>query len=285
MIADLLTFSTWATKQGWYVAPVKEKVSYVWHTQASRSGADLWEWFGPDSKANYTGYVVCLKKSQLMVVDVDSEDEPLPGPLDETFTVQTSEEYKLHFYYEDPEGLSKYLPAGGKWGQYKGAHGSKGGYVIGPGSLHPSGATYTPLLGTRRSVAMMPQWTRELALARREETKKKASPLMRGIPPGLEEFVTEEWVQEELYRELELLAAIQLGYRNTESLPILAGIARLCNLAPDILSVAEAWKFICKVTEPSSRKRDPQHWHMASLRKRWSYVLQTERKKTNASQF
>jgi len=74
---NLLDCALWAVRQGWYVLPVvgKEPMRpggrfHLTWDHASNSGADVYEWFGPDGWPGFTGYAVVLKPSGLAVADV-----------------------------------------------------------------------------------------------------------------------------------------------------------------------------------------------------------------------
>lgn len=89
--------------------------------------------------ADFNVGVVCGSVSNLFVVDVDSEEgqtfyDSFAPPL--TPTVRTSK--GRHFYFRYPKGLRNRVRVGDVPLDVRG----EGGFVVGPGSLHPSGEAY-----------------------------------------------------------------------------------------------------------------------------------------------
>lgn len=157
-----------AHARGWSVFPVgqdpetgeNKRPLVKWREWSVPSGrADdlfaLWQ-----DKSRVTGYGIDCGRSRLVVLDEDATDalaelcqangwEPLPP----TFTVTTGR--GRHFYYlapTDGREIRNYVKADGAEVDIRGV----GGYVVGPGSLHASGAVYA--IEDARNPVALPEW-------------------------------------------------------------------------------------------------------------------------------
>jgi AAA domain/Bifunctional DNA primase/polymerase, N-terminal len=96
------------------------------------------EWWGPDGDpCNNIG--IDLGRSNLTVLDFDAGDPPANLNLPKTFTVRTGK--GQHVYFQGTYPQQDLYFAGKHVGEVK----SAGGYVVGPRSLHPTGAVYEPI--------------------------------------------------------------------------------------------------------------------------------------------
>jgi len=138
----------------------------VWSDiQAPATDAQLEQWFGPD--ALVANVAVAAGPSRLLIVD---EDEPgvfdkyaakVGAEIPDTFTVTTGprgDGRGRHWYFTAPAGLALgnvtgVLPAGL---DVRGGRGF-GGYVIGPGSQHWTGVSYTAD-DWDAALAAVPEW-------------------------------------------------------------------------------------------------------------------------------
>lgn len=140
-IDDALTGAIWAARRGWKVHPCNGKVPTTqWADTATDDVEVIVSWFAGAS----LNYGIACGPSGLLVVDDDDQGNALARYADsigqeipDTLTVATGR--GLHYFFRQPAtpvGCSSgNLPPGI---DVKGA----GGYVIGPGSRHSSGATY-----------------------------------------------------------------------------------------------------------------------------------------------
>jgi hypothetical protein len=151
-MSDLLKAALNCVEKGWFVFPLLEKekkpdLSLVphWSENSSNDAERIREWWTKSPNANIG---IDLNRSNLTVLDFDSGDAPPNIGLPETFVVKTSR--GQHWYYAGPAAQGDIYFGGKHVGEVK----SAGGYVVGPKSLHPSGATYSVL--SRANVADAP---------------------------------------------------------------------------------------------------------------------------------
>ena len=140
-MSDLLKVALNCVEKGWYVFPLQERekkpdLSLVphWSEDSSNDAAKINEWWTKSPNANIG---IDLEKSDLTVLDFDGGDCPPNLNLPETFVVRTGR--GQHWYYAGKQPQGDMYFAEKSIGQVK----SGGGYVVGPRSLHPSGATYS----------------------------------------------------------------------------------------------------------------------------------------------
>ena len=121
--------------------------------------------------------VITGKQSGIIVLDVDNEEifsqacKANNWIVPETFTVRTGKGY--HYYYQLPEGDKEYRNRSKKdegWDIR-----ANGGYVVAPGSIHPSGSVYT--LANDRAFNMAPEWLlqRSLEVAVKSQANRRRS--------------------------------------------------------------------------------------------------------------
>jgi putative DNA primase/helicase len=124
------------------------------------------------------------------VIDTDEPDALVQavaefGELPETFTVVSGREGGLHSYFYAPEGFE---PAGNSTGQLpKGidVRAGKRGFVVGFGSVHPSGTAYST--ETRAEIAELPAaWTDALREPANAAYDRSPSPARFRAPAGNE---------------------------------------------------------------------------------------------------
>jgi hypothetical protein len=275
-VSDLYAWARWAIAQGWYIAPSEGKISLGWQKLLSNDPDQIRDWFSEGLIADTTtGYAVCLKKSSLMVIDVDHPEVPLPGELPPTLTVETSGPGKRHFYYRDAAGNSRQLkkhPSG--WGDFKGAHGVHGGYVIGPGSGHPSGAFYR-LCDPALAVAdEWPQWAVEWA---RQAPSQPSGPVGTATPVGLEEMMDDGNSLVAIRRCLDQLASIKAkgdgSGRHVAALGPLGELARIALAKENNYTAKEIIAEVAKVLQPVLVKRHRDDWELHDLKSSWKYVM------------
>lgn len=115
--------------------------------------------------------ICCGPASGILVLDVDNREEFEKFCADngismqmDTLTVQSSDEhYHLYFQYPD-DGLDYGCRAQGKSGCGFDVRGN-GGYVIGPGSIHPVSKTYYEIINPA-PIADAPEWLKNWTLHR-----------------------------------------------------------------------------------------------------------------------
>jgi hypothetical protein len=124
-----------AAQLGWHVFPVEprgKRPLVKWRDESTTDPVRLTSWWEAWPDANIG---IDTGKSDLLVVDVDPGGQ-LPFELPATLEVTTGR--GRHLYYAGHDGIgnsaSKLAPNVDTRGD--------GGYVLGPGSVHPSGATY-----------------------------------------------------------------------------------------------------------------------------------------------
>ncbi|MDT0449935.1 bifunctional DNA primase/polymerase [Streptomyces hesseae] len=131
---------------GLYVFPVtyrgKAPACPAWPAEATRNPAMLKKWFG--SGLHNIG--VAMKRSDVIGIDIDragafeEAEEAFPGIWAPTFTITTAK--GRHLYYRVPDvELGNYTGRLPKNIDVRGIKGD-GGYLVGPGSRHESGALY-----------------------------------------------------------------------------------------------------------------------------------------------
>jgi hypothetical protein len=130
-------------QRGWFVFPLQERMKTPdlslaphWSENSSNDSKQIEERWAKSPAANIG---VDLGKSNLTVLDFDSGDAPPNIGLPASFGVKTAR--GQHLYFSGISAQSKMNFGGKLVGDVK----SAGGYVVGPKSLHPSGAIYKPL--------------------------------------------------------------------------------------------------------------------------------------------
>jgi hypothetical protein len=139
-MSDMLKVALNCAQKGWFVFPLLEgkktpdlSLAPPWSENSSNDSKQIEYWWAKNPKANVG---VDLGKSNLTVLDFDSGYAPPNIGLSETFGVKTSR--GQHLYFSGISAQGKMSFAGKLVGDVK----SAGGYVVGPKSLHPSGAVY-----------------------------------------------------------------------------------------------------------------------------------------------
>ena len=193
LFADRLESAQWCAHRGWAVFPLRGKEpTGRWQTQATTDPAGFAAWFiGSDLNLG-----LACGPSGLVVVD---EDEPggfaayaasVGEVVPPTFTVRTAR--GRHFYFA--AGEHQLGNAAGPLKPFGVDVRGFGGYVVGPGSVHPSGARYLPDDPGAR-LAPVPTWLgaalREVVARVTESGHGWLDPPARGlaglpevIPPG-----------------------------------------------------------------------------------------------------
>jgi hypothetical protein len=149
---NLLETALKCVQRGWYIFPLQAKgkrpnlaLCPHWSTDSTNDAEKVREWWTKSPDANIG---VDLGKSNLTVLDFDAGDPPPELGLPDTLTVRTSR--GSHVYFQGKSTQSNMNFGGQHVGELK----SDGGYVVGPRSLHPSGATYEPIDSSK--VAQLP---------------------------------------------------------------------------------------------------------------------------------
>ncbi len=129
--------------------------------------------------------------SGIFVVDLDGDEAVrhlyAQGPIPKTFTVRTGrEEMGVHLYFQCPPDFEVKNDQGRRLGHVKVDVRGEGGYVVGPGSPHLSGKTYTILDASPPAPA--PAWMldklRATAQERREACTGAPKPVDLDTPLG-----------------------------------------------------------------------------------------------------
>jgi hypothetical protein len=178
LFADRLESAQWCAHQGWAVFPLRGKEpTGRWQTQATTDPTQFAAWFiGSDLNLG-----IACGPSGLVVVDEDqpggfaayaaSVGEIVPP----TFTVRTAR--GRHFYFA--AGEHQLGNAAGPLKPFGVDVRGFGGYVVGPGSVHASGARYLPDDPGAR-LAPVPTW---LVAALREVVPRVTDSGHRWIDP------------------------------------------------------------------------------------------------------
>jgi hypothetical protein len=171
---------TQAIAQGWSVIPVigKNQIPLKWKKyQTIRATRDVaWSWIGQWPSCNLG--IVTGQVSDLVVLDVDGPEGQATlaqfDALPKTVTALTGK--GMHFYFRHP-GVSIRNQQSFR-GDLEGMDiRGDGGYVVGPGSVHESGAIYRWDRGRSPeevAVADMPKWLVDLCLRYQNETSPGA---------------------------------------------------------------------------------------------------------------
>ncbi|WP_158296599.1 phage/plasmid primase, P4 family [Nocardioides albidus] len=171
-----LAWAQWAAARGWHVFPVRGKTPLLrhWPEQATTDPDQTRRWFATDNAPNVG---IACGLSGLLVVD---EDEPLAlekwaadhgHEVPETFAV-LSREGRRHLYFAVADGQEFGNSRGALKGYGCDVRG-KGGFVVGPGSVHETGSTYTPV-ALNIAPAPVPDWLAE-ALTKPEPRTSNSS--------------------------------------------------------------------------------------------------------------
>ncbi len=180
----------WATARhaiakGWRVFPLKGKVPLTprgFH-DASSDPADLERWEAEHPSANVG--VATGRASGILVLDIDgpegearlAELTAAHGPLPATFTVATARGRHLYARYPADRDIRIGAGLGGQPGlDWRG----DGGYVVLPGSIHPSGAVYS--VADRTPPADFPDWLLDLMTRRAPARPEPADPTPAPAP-------------------------------------------------------------------------------------------------------
>jgi hypothetical protein len=179
-MSDMLKVALNCAQKGWFVFPLEAgkktpDLSLVphWSEDSSKDLKQIEEWWTKKPNDNIG---IDLGRSNLTVLDFDSGDAPPNIGLPETFAVKTDR--GQHWYYSGLAAQGDMHFGGKHVGEVK----SAGGYVVGPKSLHPSGATYSVL--SRASVANTPHELVVKLKARGPEPKDPVSVEGGPIPYG-----------------------------------------------------------------------------------------------------
>lgn len=159
-----LAWALWAAERGWHVHPltVRDKSPLLrhWQEQATTDAAQIEKWFAGTTR----NVGIACGPSGLLVID---EDEPLAlekfaadhgHEMPETFSVE-SRPGRRHLYFAVSEGQQFSNARGSLKGYGLDVRGN-GGNVAGPGSVHPTGSTYTPI-DLDLAPAPVPDWLAE----------------------------------------------------------------------------------------------------------------------------
>jgi putative DNA primase/helicase len=178
---SLLPHALACVERGWYVFPLlpgkKEPATAHGFKDASNDPGHVSRWWTEDPRYNIG---IACGASNLCVLDFDDPSAlgcyVAKASLPDTFTVKTS------------RGVHKYLagvhPSGNLF--VKGEIKSAGGYVVGPGSIHPDGSVYTII--ENRPLAPTPN----VILRDRPHTRQENGPLPR-LHPEFNREIFEKW--------------------------------------------------------------------------------------------
>ncbi len=151
-MSDLLKSALNCIEKGWFIFPLLEKekkpdlsLAPHWSEDSSNDVEKITEWWTKNPNANIG---VDLGRSGLTVLDFDDGEPPPNLGLPQTLVVRTSR--GQHWYYSGPAAQGDMYFGGKHVGEVK----STGGYVVGPRSLHESGAKYSVI--NRATVADAP---------------------------------------------------------------------------------------------------------------------------------
>lgn len=175
---NLIDAIDWAVDRGWAVFPnhngSKAPATPHGFKDATTDYDQIIAWLKSGKTATWsvrTGTEDASTGRYLVVVDVDDPDAVanLPGELPDTFEVRTGK--GMHYWYLADEPIRGHVPTQGI--DVKGV----GGYVLLPGSLHPSGAVYEAL-NDPLNLHTAPEWLYTTATERR--TYDIAEPVLAG---------------------------------------------------------------------------------------------------------
>jgi len=180
-------------KQGFALLPLKpaSKIPYLELLPSTRQGQASWslyqlrpasesevkDWFNFDPDCNYGIITGPASIGGLYVLDVDQVKKLPAKELPPTVTAQTGRGF--HYYFKSNQELpgQKF-----EFGELKGA----GGYVVGPGSLHESGAIYSfvdMLSLAETEIAQLPEWLLSEQAARAAKPMTAARKPLSSLKP------------------------------------------------------------------------------------------------------
>jgi putative DNA primase/helicase len=204
MPPDLLEAALAFAARGWPVFPCvnKRPATPRGFHDATTNAATIARWWGARA---YNIGIACGPASALCVLDIDGPDAELGGELPPTLEASTGR--GRHLYFADRDGLPT---SAGRIAPGVDARGA-GGYVIGPPSLHPSGARYA----WRNDLAPepVPDWLRRLA-HRPPSISERASAGIRPPVTGPAPADSGAYGKAALAAEVAELARCQRGQRN-----------------------------------------------------------------------
>jgi hypothetical protein len=149
----------------------------AWGTEASTDPKQIAAWFAGSPPRNIG---IACGPSGVVVLDEDTPGDlarytaTVGATVPETYTVATGR--GSHFYFRAPEGVAFGNSEGALKNYGVNVRGA-GGYVVGPGSLHASGALYTVVEDV--APAPMPAWL--LDALRPAQTTAEAPPSLGGL--------------------------------------------------------------------------------------------------------
>jgi hypothetical protein len=130
---------------GWYIFPLEYKrktpnltLCPHWSQDSTNDPEKVKQWWGDDGDPS-SNIGIDLGKSGLVVLDFDSGEAPPNLNLPATLRIRTGK--GEHVYFRGTYPQQDILFGGKHCGEVK----AGGGYVVGPRSLHPSGAVYEPI--------------------------------------------------------------------------------------------------------------------------------------------
>jgi len=160
----------------------KHPVPCSWARESTNSTAQVARMFGRGPR----NVGVDCGRSRLLVLDEDEHGElerlcrTHRQELPVTFTVRTGK--GQHAYYRQPAGVP-FTNATGGLRDYRIDVRGRGGYVVGPGSLHQTGQVYT--VATAAPIAPVPEWIAALLRPPREPRRAGASDHFAGSRQAL----------------------------------------------------------------------------------------------------
>lgn len=203
--------------------PRSKEPALLWkkYQQEAPTEDELAQW----DSSEFNVCIVTGSASNIVVLDVDSpeaqamvDDLNLPP----TPTVRTAR--GCHLYFKHP---GYHVPNGVKLGGLKLDLRGDGGYVIGPGSIHPSGVRYEWIVSPAEiAFALFPK-----QLAALLSTKKNAQSITGGSSDSIELVSTgieglDKYLTDELGKAQREIAAVTEGNRNTTLFKMSARMAR-----------------------------------------------------------
>jgi hypothetical protein len=227
--AVTLDYAMAAAERGWSVFPVKGKVPTVkWADEATRDPHTIAAWLAGTA----LNYGIACGPSGLLVIDEDT-----PGGFDRfaadhgvtvpaTYTVATGRGRHLYFNANGHAlGNAKHALAG-----YGVDVRGRGGYVVGPGSTHATGATYTVTSDVQP--APVPSWLHEALTAPQQPTSGAlGDPFQRGGLGAVPEVIPHGQRDEVLFRYASSLCGRNVPVNEAEVL--LKSVWQRCQQPPE----------------------------------------------------
>lgn len=157
MNTDMMTAALWYARQGWPVHPLRPRAKTPllsgWPDHATTDHATIRRWWTDTPAANIG--IATGPGSGLLVLDLDGPGtlDQLPGPPPDAPNVATAR--GRHVYMAHPDGDMPTTRAG-LWPGVDTR--GRGGFIIAPPSVHPSGHIYTWTVRPDTRLPPPPEW-------------------------------------------------------------------------------------------------------------------------------